>query len=245
MARPRFPPPMNILIVEDETFLAERIGKVFRSKIASNRVRVLHSYDEFVQESVVLSSYDLILTDLKLGPSFTDLGGYRIIRTVRKRGLHVPIIVISGFSNVANLQEAFELGANDYLIKPIRLKELEVRVMNWYRNYYLSKISFLGNVYDYRGLTYDIGKNEFSFAGKRIPLTKKSKYLLSVFFSSPEQLLQEEFLVDKIWGDICITVERPVRVNVLRLKQALAPFGLSGWIANVRGEGYVFSAPKS
>lgn len=65
---------MNILIIEDEKFLAERIGKVFRSKIASNRVRVLYSYEEFLQESPILSSYDLILTDLKLGPSYDDLG---------------------------------------------------------------------------------------------------------------------------------------------------------------------------
>lgn len=57
---------MNILIVEDEKFLAERIGSVFRSKIASNRVKWIYSYEEFEREFSNVSSYDLILTDLKL-----------------------------------------------------------------------------------------------------------------------------------------------------------------------------------
>lgn len=235
---------MNILIIEDEKFLAERIGKVFRSKIASNRVRVLYSYEEFLQESPILSSYDLILTDLKLGPSYDDLGWYRIIKTTRDKWLMTPVVVMSGFDEIEKLQEAFDLWANDYLVKPIRLKELEVRIMNWYRNYYLSKISFRGNIYTYYGLSYDVWKNEFSYGWAVIPLTKKSSYLLSVFFSSPEQLIRDEFLIDKIWGDTCFTVERPIRVSVLRLKQALEPFGIHEWITNVRWEGYVFVAPK-
>lgn len=86
---------MNILIIEDEKFLADKIGLVFRSKDISNRVRVLYSYEEFLQESPVLGSYDLILTDLKLGSSYADLGGYAIIRAVRERGLMTPIVVMS------------------------------------------------------------------------------------------------------------------------------------------------------
>lgn len=86
---------MNILIIEDEKFLADKIGGVFRSKDISNRVRVLYSYEEFLQESPVLGSYDLILTDLKLGSSYADLGGYAIIRAVRERGLMTPIVVMS------------------------------------------------------------------------------------------------------------------------------------------------------
>jgi len=100
---------MNILIIEDEKFLADKIGGVFRSEAISNRVRVLYSYEEFLQESPVLRSYDLIITDLKLGPSYDDFDGYNIIRLVRARGLVTPIVVISGFDNVSKLQRAFDL----------------------------------------------------------------------------------------------------------------------------------------
>ena len=57
---------MNILIVEDDVFLAERIGDVFRSKVISNRVKIVHSYLSFSEQVPILSSYDIILTDLSL-----------------------------------------------------------------------------------------------------------------------------------------------------------------------------------
>jgi two-component system phosphate regulon response regulator PhoB len=69
-----------------------------------------------------------------------------------------------------------------------------------------------------------------------IPLTKNNKYILSLFFAKPEKLLRESFLIEKIWGDVCVTVDRNLRVNILRLKRALLPFGIDTWIQNIRGE---------
>lgn len=54
-------------------------------------------------------------------------------------------------------------------------------------------------------------------------MTKNNKYLLSLFFAHPEKLLTELFLSEKIWGDDCLLEHRNIRVNILRLKQALAP----------------------
>lgn len=79
-------------------------------------------------------------------------------------------------------------------------------------------------------------KNDFSYLRTPVVLTKKSKYLLSIFFANPERLMREEFLAEKIWGDLCAAEERQVRVSVMRLKNALAAHGIAEWIANVRGE---------
>ena len=76
---------MNILIIEDDVFLAERIGKVFESKVIANRVKILHSFLEFLEEFSVVASYDIILTDLKLADDRIDLCGYRIIRAIREK----------------------------------------------------------------------------------------------------------------------------------------------------------------
>ena len=234
---------MNILIIEDDLFLAEKIAKVFSSKVVANRVRVLHSLQEFYDESVILTSYDIILTDLKLASDEKEFSGYRVIQMVREQNKKVPIVVISGQSDIERLQRAFELGASDYIMKPVRLRELELRVLNWFQNYYLSNISFLGRVYQYADITYDLEKNEFYFRDVSMPLTKKSKYILSLFFTNPERLLSDEFLIEKIWGDMQLSVHRNLRVNILRLKQSLIPFGIDSWIHNIRGEGYIFS-PK-
>ncbi|MDD5377260.1 MAG: response regulator transcription factor [Candidatus Gracilibacteria bacterium] len=232
---------MNILIIEDNVFLANRIAKVFESKIITNRVRVLYSFSEFLEELSVISSYDIVLVDLKLSDDALELGGYRIIRIIREKQVSIPIVVISGFSDIDRLRLAFEYGASDYIIKPIRLKELELRVLNWFKSYYLSNITSMGTARFYKNLKYDLDKNEFYLDEELVPLTRNNKYILSLFFSHPEKLLTESFLVERIWGDATLMVERNLRVNILRLKQALSPFGIDGWIRNIRGEGYIFS----
>jgi hypothetical protein len=57
---------MNILIIEDDIFLAEKIADVFKSKIIVNRVRIMHSYKDFLYHTPLISSYDIIITDIKL-----------------------------------------------------------------------------------------------------------------------------------------------------------------------------------
>lgn len=88
---------MNILIVEDDAFLAEKIADVFRSKVISNRVKVLHTYLEFLVELPIIGSYDIVLTDLKLAQQSKELGGYKIIRHIREKNSKLPIVVISSF----------------------------------------------------------------------------------------------------------------------------------------------------
>lgn len=181
---------MNILIIEDDIFLAQKIGEVFGSKVISNRVRIVHSFLEFLNELASVSSYDIILTDLKLSDAPTqELCGYKIIRLIREKHVDIPIVVISGFSDIDRLRLAFEYGASDYIIKPIRLRELELRIINWFKNYYLSHITSSGSLHSYKNLTYDLHRNEFYWNETIIPLTKNNKYILSLFFSHPEKLL--------------------------------------------------------
>lgn len=206
-----------------------------------NRVKVTHSYFGFLEELSIIASYDIVLVDLKLSETDRELLGYRIIREIRQKQVMIPIVVISGFSDLDRLRLAFDYGASDYIIKPIRLRELEIRVLNWFKNYTLSNIRSVGAVHFYRHLKYDLDKNEFYLNETIIPLTRNNKYILSLFFTHPEKLLREAFLTEKIWGDICLTMDRNLRVNILRLKQALSPFGLDTWIQNIRGEGYIFS----
>ncbi len=129
---------MNILIIEDNVFLAKRIAKIFESKVITNRVRITHSFLGFLEELSIIRSYDIVLVDLKLAENAQELCGYKIIRAIREKKVTAPIVVVSSFADVDKLRLAFEYGASDYIIKPIRLRELEVRVLNWFRNYNLS-----------------------------------------------------------------------------------------------------------
>ncbi len=233
---------MNILIIEDDELLAEKIKNIFQSKIITNRVCVSHSLIEFYHHIPILSSYDIILTDIKLSHDFHNTDGFEIIKIIRKKDIKIPIVVISGNSNIENLRCAFNYWASDYIIKPIRLKELEVRVINWFTNFYLSNISFLWCIYYYEDLSYNIDMNEFYFQNQLIPLTKNNKYILSLFFAHREKLLSEPFLIEKIWGDIYFIVNRNLRINILRLKKWLSPFWIDSRIQNIHWEWYIFCA---
>lgn len=227
---------MNILIIEDDVFLAGKIGKVFESKVIVNRIRIVHSFIEFLDELCIIGSYDIVLTDLKLSDHQEEYCGYKIIRAIREKKMKMPIVVISSFGDIERLRLAFEYGASDYIIKPMRLRELELRIFNWFKLYIRSNASLDGAICTYKDLTYDLDKNEFYFKGRHIPLTKNNKYILSLFFAHPEKLLKESFLEEKIWGDVCCSIRRNLRVNILRLKQSLFPFGIDTWICNIRGE---------
>lgn len=233
---------MNILIIEDDVLLAEKIKNIFQSKVITNRVCVSHSLKDFIHQLPILSSYDIILTDIKLSHQHSNIDGYEIIQMIRKKNIKIPIVVISGNANIDRLRYAFECWANDYIIKPLRLKELEVRIMNWFKNYYLSNISFLGRIHYYKDLSYNIDTNEFYFKDIHIPLTKNNKYILSLFFAHPEKLLSENFLVEKIWWDIYLIVNRNLRINILRLKKWLSPFWIDSRIQNIHGEWYLLFA---
>ena len=141
---------------------------------------------------------------------------------------------MSCFSEIDRLRMAFDYGASDYIIKPIRLQELEIRVFNWFRNYCLPHVGSYKKTYFYNNLCYDIEKNEFSFQNELIPLAKTSKYILSVLFFKKEKLLNKDFLYEKIWGDVCFGLNKNLRVNIFRLKKTLSPFGIDAWIHNVR-----------
>lgn len=140
------------------------------------------------------------------------------------------------------LEKWFNKWANDYLVKPFRLRELELRVINWFKSYYY-KPWILQENKNYNWLEYNLLENNFYYNGNLITLTKQNKFLLSILFQKPETLFNEEFLKDKMWLDIVSIIDRNLRINVLRLKNSLKPYNIDNWIINSRGEWYMLKKP--
>lgn len=233
---------MNILIIEDDEFLAEKISQVFKKVLTTNRVVVLHSLHEFKKQLNWINSYDIILTDLKLWNEHNNKDWYEIISLIRNKNLSIPIVVISWNDNVDVLRTAFDCWASDYLIKPLRLKELEIRILNWFKNHCITKNNFNLKTQKYNELSYNLETNEFYYQNKKIELTKNNKFILSIFFTNPEKILSENYLIEKIWWDFYNIVDRNLRVNILRLKKWLNEFWIDWRIKNIRGEWYLFTA---
>jgi len=99
---------MNILIVEDDIYLASKIQEVFEQNVLTNRVQIVGSYVEFLDELGHISSYDIVLSDIVLGGA-DGKTGLDILKIIRNKDLHIPIIIISSLSEYESLENAFNI----------------------------------------------------------------------------------------------------------------------------------------
>ena len=229
---------MNILIVEDEIYLAEKIKNIFSNKIISNRIKILHSYTCFLNELSIIESYDIILVDIMLS-DYDKKTGIDIVKIIRKKNINIPIIIISSMSDYHRIEWWFDAWANDYIKKPFRIRELEIRVLKWFKTYFLSLYFGNDKTISYNWLMYNIWENQFYYDWELIKLTRKNKYILSILLSKPEKLISNTYLIEKIWWDIYMVIERNLRVSIHRLKAELEKHDCHNRIVNVRWEWYM------
>lgn len=235
---------MNILIIEDDVFLASKLQEVFQQNVVINRIDRAHSYEEYLHQIDNINSYDIILTDIVLSEEEGAKDGIDILRYIRSQSLTVPIIIISSLSSYESLENAFRVGATDYIIKPFRLRELEIRVNRWFQEYVFSTYYSQSKMITYAGIEYDLWSREFCYNGQKMWLTKSHKYILSLFVMYAETLVANDFLIKKIWGDNDVEHNRNPRVSILRLKKSLEEYGIQDWIQSVRWEWYIFRKPN-
>ena len=231
---------MNILIVEDDLYFANRIKYFFEKLIVTNRITIVTNYLDFISELNKVNYYDIILTDIKIQRNF-DKTWIHIIEIIRNKKINIPIVVISCLWEISWLERAFFIWANDYLIKPFRLKELEIRVLRWFKIYYTS-LNLVDNKVFYKWLEYDLNSNQFYFNWNIIKLGKRSKYILSLFLSVPWKIITEMEFVERIWGGDYLDSKKNIRVNILRLKKSLKEISIDDWIENIRWEWYILKS---
>lgn len=229
---------MNILIVEDDLNLSQHIKKVFNKNLPVNRVKIINTYDLFLKELYLINTYDLILLDIILWDTKKDLW-IDILKLIRKKNKYIPIVIISGLNDVWWIKVSFENWANDYICKPFRLAELEVRSLKWFNKFLNSNYLLEDDDINYWVLTYKLSSNSFFVYDKEMNLSKLNKYILLLFISKPEILLTNIYLIEKIWWDSNLQ-ERNLRVNIMRLKKSLEKYWIDHFINNVRGEWYIF-----
>lgn len=230
---------MNILIIEDDRLLGKKISDIFYDRVITNRIHLISSIEDFFSQYTSIWLYDIILTDLNLW-NYKEPEWFMVIKKIREHHSSVPIIVISGYDDVEKLRYAFSLGISDYIVKPVRLRELEVRVAHWFRTHYRMNIKYSSDIISYNELSFDVNRNLFFYNEVEMKISKKNKYILSLFFATPEKILTEKFLCEKIWWDIFFSEKRNIRINIFRLKKELTRYWLGNWIQNIHSEWYVF-----
>jgi two-component system, OmpR family, phosphate regulon response regulator PhoB len=188
--------------------------------------------------AVFQQSADLVILDLALRG-----GGAKVLTKIRRHSA-VPVIVCSGRDSEHDRIRLLNLGADDYLIKPVSFAELEARVRAVLRRgVVVPAVAQL----DLGELVIDLATRIVTVRGEEITMTRKEFDLLTFLASSPGQVFSREELLERVWRSTAQWQARStVTEHVRRVRQKIEPYpGPPRWITTVRGMGYRFSLPDA
>lgn len=216
----------NILVVEDNKDMCELFCTVltdagYRCVSAGNGVEAL---------DIMGKQYiDLIVADIMM----PEMDGYELVRSLREAKYEIPVLMVTAKDQFEDMQKGFRTGCDDYMVKPINVKELVLRVEALLRRAKISsekKIVIGRTVLDYDALTVTIH-------GEETILPQKEFYLLYKLLSYPNKIFTRPQLMDEIWGMFSDTDERTVNTHINRLRERFSDCD-DFEIVTVRGLGY-------
>ena len=217
---------INIVVVEDDGTLNQIVCTYLNDSgfQAKGCLSVNEAYEEMYH-----NLYELIISDIMM----PEIDGFEFARTVREVNKTIPILFMSAKDDLPSKQKGFQLGIDDYMVKPIELDELLLRVRALLRraNIEMERKITVGNlVLDADGMTAEMD-------GEEIGLTTREFRIIYKLLSYPKKTFSRAQLMDEFWGVNSDTSLRAVDVYVTKLRDKLS--GCDGFkIVTVRGLGY-------
>ena len=221
---------MKILLVEDDAELCSVIQKALEKEkyivdcVSDGETAMFYALNTEY-------AYDLAIIDRML----PVIDGLTIIKAMRKKGIRIPVIIITAMDALDNRIEGLDGGADDYLVKPFHIRELSARVRALIRR--PADLQLSGKL-QYGDLTFDKESRKLSSAGKSVQLTARETELFSVLIQSPEKLFNREQLVLKIWGTSSEVEAGNVDNYISFLRKRLRELNSFCKITTVYGAGY-------
>ena len=216
----------RILVVEDDADMRE----LFCTVLTDGGYQVFSAGDGAEALEVTGKEYiDLIVSDVMM----PDMDGYELTKTLREAKCEMPILIVTAKDQFEDVERGFHVGCDDYMIKPVNVKELLLRVEALLRRAKISgekKITVGGTVLNYDALTVTIH-------GKETILPQKEFFLLYKLLSYPNKIFTRPQLMDEIWGMFSETDERTVNTHINRLRERFADCP-DFEIVTIRGLGY-------
>ncbi len=216
----------NILVVEDNADMRE----LFCTVLESNGYNSIPASDGLEALDVIDKTYiDLIVADIMM----PRMNGYELTVALRDAGYTIPILMVTAKDQFDDMRQGFRAGADDYMVKPINVRELVLRVEALLRRAKISseKMITVGNtVLNYDALTVTLD-------GVETILPQKEFYLLYKLLSYPNKIFTRQQLMDEIWGMSTETDERTINTHINRLRERFSSCD-DFEIVTVRGLGY-------
>jgi two-component system response regulator ResD len=226
-------PATRILVAEDDRAIRELIVH----HLERDGYATLEAADGHATLRAARSGVDILLLDIGL----PGVDGFDIARILRREGREVPILFISARADEVDRVVGFELGADDYIMKPFSPREIVARVRAVLRRSG-HKIESATNAMHFGRLEINEGAREARVDGKDIGLKPREYDLLRELTSHAGQALSRDMLLERVWGYDFDGDERTVDVHVRRLRMKLEEeYELGRCLLTVHGFGYKFA----
>lgn len=223
---------MRLLLVEDTADVAGAIlAHLGRGGFACDHAPTL----ALARDHVAVQAYAAIILDIHL----PDGDGRRWLGDLRRAGQGVPVLMLTAEFDVAVRIDALDGGADDYLVKPFDLRELEARLRVLLRR---QAGAVPGRAVTLGGLVYDRAAQTVRIGGRPVALTRRELALLRLMLDHPGQVMAKQRLFEGLFRfDEAEVGENAIELYVARLRKKLAGSGVA--IQTLRGLGYRLVGP--
>lgn len=220
----------KILVVDDEDTICEVLK--LNLELEGYKVDTANSAEEALRLN--LNSYALFILDVMMG----EMNGFELASTLRNTESlkSVPIIICTAKDGEEDLVEGFSRGIDDYIKKPFSMRELVLRVKSVLRrsNPYMTNEELIR----FGNLTLNTITKACNVDGNETPLTKKEFEILKLFLQNRGRIFSREEILDRVWEEDVLVIDRTIDVNINRLRKKIGKYGAN--IITKLGYGYGF-----
>ena len=225
--------PYRILVVDDEEDLCEILQ--YNLETEGYTVEVAYSAEEALKKDI--SSYNLLLLDVMMG----EISGFKMGRILNEnpKTANIPIIYLTAKDSETDKLTGFNIGADDYISKPFSIREVLARVKAVIRRFESNKTDTLPPLQlSYEKLEMSLENKKVMLDGIEIPFTKKEFEILKLMLENKNRVFSRDEMLNRVWSDEVIVLDRTIDVNITRLRKKIGPYGKN--IVTRLGYGYCF-----
>lgn len=223
---------LRVLLVEDHAALA---GNIF-DYLGEERYELDHAADGLTALHLLATrTYDVIVLDVML----PGVDGFTLCRRLREDVRSaVPVLLLTARDSIEDKTQGFAAGADDYLVKPFAMKELELRIQALYRRTHSRQEALVVGP-----LRYDLGQQRVWIDGRPLDLPPSAARILELLMRAYPRLVSQDELVHALWGDAAVEAGNALRTHVSALRKALQQHCAEDLIRALYGRGYRLVKP--
>jgi two-component system response regulator MprA len=216
---------VRVLVVDDDPAVRSAIARALRADYA---------VDEAADGADALARHAAQPADaLVLDVMMPEVDGIAVCRTLRRRGDHVPILIVTARDAISDRVDGLDAGADDYLVKPFAVEELRARLRALLR-----RVTPTDDTLEFAGVRLDPATREAFRGDRRLQLTRTEFNLLELFLRNPRQVLTRSQIYERVWGYDFGASSNALWVYVGYLRRKLEEGGEPRLLQTVRGVGY-------